>query len=249
MNGVNALRRLFGLHPMNEAPAADAPAPAAAPAPATDAPAPTAEPTSLLGAESEAPKAEGEQPAAEPETDGDKPADDAEKDDDKPDGAPEEYADFVLPEGVELDEDVLPDVKALFKELGLPQELAQSTLEKLLAIQEKMLPTPEQQHEQMTQNIARLNADLAAQTKALPEIGGENFPASLAAASKVMMSFASPELRELLNYTAVGSHPEFFKFIHAIGTKMAPDVFVHGGESAKTSQRPADIMFGDLFKT
>ena len=240
---MNQFRKLFGLCLMEEAGGASAGgAPAAPAAPA----APTAEPTSLLGSEP-APAANQApaDPAATAEADAAKPAEDS-KPEEVP-GAPEAYEPFTLPEGVAIDEAVMPDVHALFKELGLPQDKAGEVLGKLLAIQEKLNGTPEQQQEAMHQQVSELNAGLAEQCKALPGIGGENFNQSLETASKVMLAFGTPELRDLVTYTAVGSHPEFFKFIHAIGSKMSPDVFEHGGESAKTSQRPADVMFGDLF--
>lgn len=240
---MNQLRKLFGLHPMEEAGGADlgsAPAAPAAAQPAT--------PTSLLGSEP-APAPAADQapadPAATAEADPANPAEDS-KPEEVP-GAPEAYEPFTLPEGVAIDEAVMPDVHALFKDLGLPQDKAGEVLGKLLAIQEKLNGTPEQQQEAMHQQVSELNAGLAEQCKALPGIGGENFNQSLETASKVMLAFGTPELRDLVTYTAVGSHPEFFKFIHAIGSKMSPDVFEHGGESAKTSQRPADVMFGDLF--
>lgn len=240
---MNQLRKLFGLCLMEEAGGADvgsAPAAPAAAQPAT--------PTSLLGSEP-APAPAADQAPADPEATAEAdPANPAE--DPKPEevpGAPEAYEPFTLPEGVAIDEAVMPDVHALFKELGLPQDKAGEVLGKLLAIQEKLNGTPEQQQEAMHQQVSELNAGLAEQCKALPGIGGENFNQSLETSSKVMLAFGTPELRDLVTYTAVGSHPEFFKFIHAIGSKMSPDVFEHGGESAKTSQRPADVMFGDLF--
>lgn len=228
---------------MEEAGGADlGSAPAAPAAPAAS----TAEPTSLLGS-GPAPAADQApaDPAATAEADPANPAEDS-KPEEVP-GAPEAYEPFTLPEGVAIDEAVMPDVHALFKELGLPQDKAGEVLGKLLAIQEKLNGTPEQQQEAMRQQVSELNAGLAEQCKALPGIGGENFNQSLVTSSKVMLAFGTPELRDLVTYTAVGSHPEFFKFIHAIGSKMSQESFEHGGESAKTSQRPADEMFGDLF--
>lgn len=233
---MDALRKLFGYHPMEEAGGADL----------GSAPAPAAAPTSLLGSEPAAPAAADPAPADPAAVvDPAAPAE-ATKVEDAP-GAPDAYEAFALPEGVQLDEAVTGDVHALFKELGLPQDKAGEVLGKLLAIQEKMAGTPEQQQEAMQKSVSDLNTSLAEQCKALPGIGGENFQQSLEAASKVMLAFGTPELRDLVTYTAVGSHPEFFKFIHAIGSKMSPDVFEHGGETAIKSQRPADVMFGDLF--
>lgn len=240
---MNQLRKLFGLCLMEEAGGADAgSAPAAPAAPAAT----TAEPTSLLGSEP-APAADQApaDPAATAEADAAKPADDA-KPEEVP-GAPEAYEPFTLPEGVEIAEPTMQRLDALFKKNGLSQEAANETLTELLAIQAEANGTPEQQQEAMHKQVSELNAVLAEQCKALPGIGGENFNQSLETASKVMLAFGTPELRDLVTYTAVGSHPEFFKFIHVIGSTMSPDVFEHGGESAKTSQRPADVMFGDLF--
>lgn len=239
MNGINGLRKLFGLHPMDEAAPAEAPAPAAAPAasaPAADAPAATVEGSSLLS---------GDKPTDKPagEGDGEKPAEDA-----APEGAPEAYADFTMPEGYQADEEVMGELHSVFKDLNLSQDKAQDLLGKLMAIQEKQLGTPEQQMQAAEQQIVALNSRLAEECRNLPEIGGEKFSQSLATASKVMQTFGTPELRSVIALTGVGSHPEFFKMMVAIGSKMAPDTFEHGGEEAQTTQRGADIMFGHLFK-
>lgn len=248
MNGITALRKLFGLHPMDEAGPDGAQAGGGeAAAPAAEPSAAPAEPTSLLGdqAPAAAQSAEGgEQAAPEGESNADeqKPASDE---------VPETYADFALPEGVtldDLDQAALPEVHALFKELGLTQEKADMAFSKLLQIQQAMAGTPEQQQERMQQNVIDMNAAYAQQCRELPEIGGANFDASLAQASKVMQTFGDPDLRMLLTYTGVGSHPAFFKFIHSISARMAPDTFVQGGDQTQTNQRPADVLFGNLFQ-
>jgi hypothetical protein len=237
---MNELRKLFGLHPMDEV-AADggdgggggepAAALAAEAAPAADA-------GSLLGdlTKPAADGAEAEKPATtEGEQEAEKPAD-----------LPEAY-EFKLPEGVELDENALPMVQELFKELGLPQDKAQAVMDKLLAIDQARQPTAEQVEQQQVEAITNLNKTWADECSKLPDIGGENFQKSLEISSQVMVKFATPELRQMLNQSALGSNPEFFKFIHAIGSSMAPDTMEHGGESTKATKRPADVMFGDLF--
>jgi len=198
------------------APAAPAPAPAADPAaPAT----PAAEAGSLLGdlakPDGEATKpAEGEDQAA-------KPAD-----------VPEAYQ-FKLPDGVELDEAVMPQVQELFKKLGLPQDKAQETMEALLAIDQARQPTPEQIEQEQVEAITHLNKTWADECAKLPEIGGENFQKSLEITSKVMVKFATPEFRQMLNQSALGSNPEFFKFMHSIGSAMSQDTLEHGGNASK----------------
>lgn len=228
---MNQLRKLFGLVLMNEAGAdggdaggapAAAPAPATAPA-TTEAPAtaaPAAEAPSLLG---DLAKPEGEAPA-------DKPADEAAKPD-APD-VPEVY-EFKLPDGVELDENAAPMVQDLFKELGLPQDKAQAVLDKLLQIDQARQPTPEQIEQQQVEAIGALNKSWADECAKLPDIGGDNFNKSLEVTSKVMVKFATDDFRKMLNQSALGSHPEFFKFIHSIGSAMSQDTLEHGGTAGK----------------
>lgn len=240
MNGLNGLRRLFGLHPMNEAAAAEAPAATASPA--AEAPAAPAPVASLLGNEpaAEAPEAapaaaDGEQAAK---------ADEAKAEDPKAaDGAPEAYAEFTAPEGLELNPAIMPELGEVFRELNLPQDKAQGVLNKLLAIQAKAEGTPEQQIEAQNSQIAEINAQLAEQSRNLPELGGENFNRTMEIAGKVMAKFGTTEFRELINYTAVGSHPEFVKFIHAIGSAMSDDVFENGGAAPGGQKTPAERLW------
>lgn len=257
MHGINGLRKLFGLGPMNEAGADGVPSGGttdAAPAPAsTDTPPAAAnpapvstEPTSLLG--DPAPADDATKDAATKE--GEDVKDDDKKEDDKDkrdEGAPEAYEEFKAPDGIELDAEVMPEVHEIFKDLGLSQEKAQEVFEKFLDIQQKLAGTPEQQMQAAQEQITELNTRLADECKNLPEIGGEKFGESLATASKVIQQFGTPEFRSLITYTGVGSHPEFFKMMVAIGSKMSPDNFVQGGDVAVSERRGEDIMFGHLF--
>lgn len=224
------------------APPADAPPSAPDTAtPAVDTPPASVEASSLLG------DVKGD---ASPSDEKPKDGDDAEKPktDEKQEGAPDVYEEFKAPDGIELDPEVMPEVHEIFKELGLSQEQAQKTFEKFLDIQQKLAGTPEQQMQQAENQIVALNTKLAEECRNLPDIGGEKFAESLATASKVMQTFGSPEFKQLIAYTGVGSHPEFFKMMVAIGSKMSPDNFVQGGEGAVTERRGEDIMFGHLFK-
>lgn len=226
-------------------------APAAAPdAAATTEQVQTPESSSLFGTEQTTEQTPTEQVNTEAtEETGEKKDEDGEKkDDEKPLGAPEAYEAFTLPEGVEIADEVMPDVHELFKDLNLPQDQAQQVFEKLLAIQDKIIGTPEQQVQRAEQQIIALNTSLAEQCKQLPDIGGEKFAESLATASRVMQQFGDKDLRSLIALTGVGSHPAFFKMMVKIGTMMSPDTFEQGGETPQTDRRPADVMFGHLFK-
>lgn len=224
------------------------PAPTAADAPVTaDAPA-NVEASSLLG-EVKTDEKTDLAPTGDDKKEGEEADDkDDKKDDKKDDVVPEVYEEFKAPDGIELDPEVMPEVHEIFKDLGLTQEKAQEVFEKFLGIQQKLAGTPEQQLQEAEKQIVTLNTKLAEECKNLPDIGGEKFGESLATASKVMQQFGTPEFRSLIAYTGVGSHPEFFKMMVAIGSKMSPDNFVQGGENAVSERRGEDIMFGHLFK-
>lgn len=228
------LMKLLGRLAMNEAAPADAPAAAASGAPAETA-APAAEPAaagSLLGD-----LAGGDKPAdaADPAADGE-----AAKTDAPP--VPEAY-EFKMPEGEELDEAAAPMVQELFKELGLPQEKAQEVLNKLLEIDKARQPSPEQIQQHYEQQASELNKNWGEECRKLPELGGDNFNKSLETCSQVMVKFASPELRDFLTFSALGSNPEFFKFVHAIGSAMSQDTLEHGGNAGKGPRAPEDRLW------
>lgn len=234
------MMRMLGMHLMNEAgadagsaaPAAPVAEPAAVAQPATA----PAQPTSLLGTDPAAAPAQPAADAADPAAA--KP--DAEA---KPDAAIPERYEFKLPEGEQLDEKALPMVEGLFKELGLPQDKAQAVLEKLLEIDQARQPTLEQVQQAQLQAITKLNEDWGKQCRELPEIGGENYDASLKTCLNVITRFATPELREVLTYSGLGSNPHFFKFIHAIGSAMSQDTLEHGGNASKGPRDIADRLW------
>lgn len=231
MNIFSMMRAGYFLQ--NEAPADGGQGGGAEPA-ADAAPAPAAaEPASLLGdlaggdnpADPAAAPVEGEQA---------KPADAP--------AAPEAY-EFKMPEGEELDEAAAPMVQELFKELGLPQDKAQEVLNKLLEIDKARQPSPEQIQQHYEQQAAALNQQWADEVRKLPDLGGDKFNQTLETCSKVMVKFATPELRNFLTYSALGSNPEFVKFVHAIGSAMSSDTMEHGGTATKGQRSIEDRLW------
>lgn len=167
-----------------------------------------------------------------------KPADvkPAEGDQAKPEGAPEAYADFTLPEGMELDADVLGEFTAFAKELNLPQDKAQ----KIVDFQTKLAT---KQAEEYQAAAIKQGQDWAAQVKNDPELGGANYEKSVASAVKVIQSFGDDGLRELLNASQLGNHPELFKFCHRISQAISEDKFVLPGSQSSTGRKSNEEVF------
>lgn len=154
-----------------------------------------------------APAAEVQAPAAEAPADA---------------GQPVEYADFSVPEGLEIDADVLGSFKGIAQELGISQESAQ----KLIDLQAGLV---QKQADATQAALAAQAQQWADSVKADKEIGGERYAQTVETAAKAVEKFGSPELRTLLNESGLGNHPELVKFCHRIGQALSEDSMVQGG--------------------
>lgn len=152
--------------------------------------------------------------------------------------APEAYEDFSLPEGMEMDADVLGEFKNLAKELNIPQAKAQQLIDFQTQLATK-------QAEEYQAAVTKQSQEWAASIKNDPEIGGENYDKSVASAIKVIQSFGDPALTELLNQSGLGNHPALFKFCHRISAAISEDKFVLSGSQADA---PKEMSIVDAFR-
>ncbi|MDO9344839.1 MAG: hypothetical protein Q7T99_15275 [Pseudomonas sp.] len=225
------MMKLLGRAYMNEAPADGGQgdgAPAAAPA--ADAPPAPAE-SSLLTPPATAPAPDATKTPEQIQQEADAAAKlKAET------SAPEAYEDFTLPEGMEMDADVLGEFKNLAKELNIPQAKAQQ----LIDFQTQLATKQVEQYQAAATKQAQ---DWAASIKSDPELGGENYDKSVASAIKVIQSFGDPALTELLNTSGLGNHPALFKFCHRISAAISEDKFVLPGSQTTTGRKSNEEVF------
>ncbi|EBR8884974.1 peptidase [Salmonella enterica subsp. enterica serovar Ohio] len=235
---MNLFERLLYRRLCNEQPADGGAAPAASePAPGTgDNPAPAGEPapkegdTSQQGSESDKPAED--KPADGQKQEGDKPAE--KKESDKPEGAPEKY-EFQAAEGVELDTEALKEFEPVAREMNLTNEQAQ----KLVDVYPKILAGVQQRQAEAWQQTTE---QWAADVKADKEIGGDKLPSNLSAAQRALDQFGTPELKEYLNTTGLGNHPDLVKTFVKIGKAMSEDGMVTGGNDGQRSA--AEVLYG-----
>lgn len=187
--------------------------------------------------EGDAPAGDKPAPEAKPEgekstTEGDKAKDDGEKQ-----GAPEQYEDFAAPEGVQLDAELVGDLKTIAKELNLSQKDAQRVADLGPKLMQKL-----QGHQ--AEAFAKVRQTWADEAKADKEYGGEAFAENLGAAKKALDSFGTPELRTLLNESGIGNHPEVIRFMVRAGKAISSDSFVAGERSASGAGKdPAKTLY------
>lgn len=176
---------------------------------------------------SEAQKTEEELAAEKAKTE------EAEKDK-KPEGAPEKY-EFKAGEGVELDTEALKDFEPVARDLNLTNEQAQKLVDaypKILAgVQQRQAEAWQKQTEGWAETV-----------KADKEIGGDKLTANLSAAQRALDQFGTPELKEYLNATGLGNHPDLVKTFVKIGKAMSEDGMVDGSNQGQRSA--AEVLYG-----
>ncbi|EDQ8561773.1 peptidase [Salmonella enterica subsp. enterica] len=234
---MNLFERLLHRHLCNEQPAdgGAAPAPSEPSAPAADTPAPAGDPAKPEGDKPQL-GAEGDKPQEEKPADGDKPEE--EKPDDKeqkPEGAPEKY-EFKPAEGQELDTAALEQFEPIARELNLTNEQAQKMVD---LYGTKIMPMVQQQQVEAWQKTTE---QWAADVKADKEIGGDKLTSNLSAAQRALAQFGTPKLKEYLEGTGLGNHPELVKAFVKVGKAMSEDGMVTGKESGQRSA--AEVLYG-----
>ncbi len=139
---------------------------------------------------------------------------------------------FDAPEGVELNQEDLAKFTDIAKELKLPNDAAKKLVD-LAAAREVA----------RAEAFAKQVEDWATAVKADKELG---LPENLATAKKTIDTFGTPELRDLLNSTGMGNHPEVIRLALKIGKALSEDTFVAGRTGAGPAPRShADILYGN----
>lgn len=82
----------------------------------------------------------------------------------------------------------------------------------------------------------------AADVKADKEIGGDKLTTNLSAAQRALDQFGTPELKEYLEGTGLGNHPELVKAFIKIGKAMSEDGMVDGSNQGQRSA--AEVLYG-----
>lgn len=169
-----------------------------------------------------------------------------------PEGAPEAYAAYTLPEGLELAAETITEFNTVAKELNIPQAGAQ----KLVDFYVKQMQAAEQApleffKEQRTEWKKTITTD--------PNLGtGTDLkPAVKSAIGKFINSFGpdlAKDFREAMDFTGAGDHPAFIRVMHVLATKFTEGSLVAGTKpSAAGQQQPgkangtgAEAMYPNL---
>lgn len=163
-------------------------------------------------------------------------------DEKKPEGAPEEYADFTMPENVTVDQPMLDKFKPLARELNLNQDQAQ----KLVDIAAEMTANHYAQQSEAWQTT---QTEWQTAAKADKEYGGDKFEENAEAARRVINTFGTPELKSFLNEYGMGNHPEAVRLFVRISKALKEDTLVvTGGDKSSQGKSLEERMYPNLPK-
>lgn len=176
------------------------------------------------------PDADGKQPDA----DGKKPDGTKEGKDDKV--IPFTAADITLPEGVARDDESLGELTAFATKHNLSKEAVQDLANLGAKAAGKVAGQPK-----AIVDAARVEwrKELAADK----ELGGAKLDENLSVAKKALDAFGSPALKELLEASGLGDHPEIIRAFHKAGSLISEDKLVTSGNNNAAERDPATTLF------
>lgn len=146
---------------------------------------------------------------------------------------------LTMPDGVEVDQALLDELSPEFKAAGLTQKQAQALADKFIAAQTK-------KGEAQAQSWAKTISDWVDQAKTDPEIGGAKWDGTVKNASGVVARFGTPALKDYLNASGAGNHPEMIRFMAKVGAVIGEDrPAVSENPGKKIAQDTAAILYPD----
>jgi hypothetical protein len=141
-----------------------------------------------------------------------------------------DYADFQLPDDVQLDQQLFGEFTKTAKAIGLNQDQAQQLINMGAQLSQKIMAQAQEAQ------IQRVNA-WADETRNDKEIGGDQLQQNLATAKKAMDAFGSDELIAVLDSTGLGNHPAIIKAFVKAGKAVSEDTLMPGGAQVPTAQK------------
>lgn len=158
---------------------------------------------------------------------------------------PEKY-DLKLPEGSMFSADEILAIEGEARELGLNQEKAQKLLESRNEDRAKY----REGQQQVLADTVKAWADALPSDPEIAGKDGTEYAANVARAKQALNKFGSPKLKEELNKTGLGNHPELVRLFVRVGKAMKEDNF-HTGNTTGTVQSgdPEKARAGRFYTT
>lgn len=146
------------------------------------------------------------------------------------------YADFTLPDGVQVDGEQLTEAKKMFAADGLSQDRAQAYVD---LYTEKLKEATEAPYKLWAETQRAWQDEVRADR----EIGGAKLAGNLSIAAKAIDRFGGDRLRQALNVSGAGNHPDVIRAFIRIGKAISEDSMVMGRGVAHQSRNRAERLY------
>lgn len=144
---------------------------------------------------------------------------------------------LAMPEGVEVDQELLDAVGEDFKELGLTNGQAQKLSDKFTSVMQKR---GEGQVKAWGDRVQKWADD----AKADKDIGGDKWSGTVSDAQRAINKLGTPELKEYLNASGGGNHPELIRILAKAGALIKEDNPPNdGGQGSGKPAETAHLLF------
>lgn len=140
-------------------------------------------------------------------------------------------------EGSDIDPAFIDSYSGLAKKYGMNQENATALLKDAAEIMNKM----------DAESVTRQANDWINQSQNDKEFGGAALAVNLAVAKKALETYGTPELKQFIETTGLGNHPELIRLLHKVGKTLTEDGTVTGqvgNKGIRTFDDAAQKLFG-----
>lgn len=152
---------------------------------------------------------------------------------------------ITMPEGVQVDQELIDALGPEFKEIGLTGKQAQKIADRFTEIQTKRAKEyadkPEGQWSMASYAYFQKNGTpdkWADNAKADKDIGGDKWDATTGSAVRAVNALGTPGLKDYFEASGAGNHPELIRFMAKVGAMIKEDNPANGG--AGGSGNPAE---------
>lgn len=142
---------------------------------------------------------------------------------------PEKY-DLKLPEGALVDKSRVEEISNLAREKGLSNEQAQDLLNRENDAVVKY-------HNAQQDHVNKMREEWKQQVLQDKELGGDNLNKNVELAHRALKEFGSPALREQLETTGLGNHPELVRMLSRVGKIIGEDKIIQTGNSSSMGRK------------
>ncbi|MBY3038927.1 hypothetical protein [Rhizobium laguerreae] len=144
---------------------------------------------------------------------------------------------LTMPEGVEVDQELVDALGADFKGMGLTTRQAQTLADKFIEIQTA-------RGKASAEGWANRVQGWADDAKKDKEIGGDKWTDTVSSAHRTLSKLGTPGLREYLNASGGGNHPELIRIFAKVGSLIQEDNPPGGGAGGDGRKAdPAHVLF------